>query len=85
MYNQDYVHVSVHVAESSSYTTTYSEFGNEVLKDGNIDLRPSCPMSVIQSNGNILMIKDNSYKVGKFRLSGTGSGSSYGVFLYKRR
>lgn len=84
-YNDKLVSATIKSTDSTSYSTTYAEFGADILKDGAVDLRPLRPMSVIQASGNIVMIKDNSYRFGKFRISGTGTGESHAHFTYERR
>lgn len=86
-YNENLVSTTVKASGSVSYSTTYTDFGAEVLIDNthNVDLRPRMPMSVVNEKGNIVMIRDNSYKVGRFRISGTGSGGAFAHFTYERR
>ena len=86
-YNENLVSTTVKASGSFSYSTTYTEFAAEVLIDNthNVDLRPRMPMSIVKDDGNIVMIKDNSYKVGRFRISGTGTSGAYAHFTYERR
>lgn len=86
-YNNDLVSTTIHVSTDSNYTTTYTELGYEALKDTarNVDLRPIMPMTYVDRYGNCIGIKDDSYKFGLFRLSGTGHSGKYATFTYKRR
>lgn len=85
-YNDTIVSITIHTG-SVTYNTSYQELGAEILKDTtrNIDLRPTMPVSYINQDGKCIHLKDNSYKVGFFKLSGTGTSGAYAQFTYPRR
>ena len=66
------------------YTTSEQQFGAEVLKHGDIDLRPQMPMYQYTTNNTLLWVKDNSYKI-SFKALTTGTGGAYANFTYARR
>lgn len=84
-YNNELVSVTIHVPSGVPYTTTIKELGAEILKDGNIDLRPKMPLSYVAQGGNIVGIRDNSYKVFYVALKSDTTGAAYAHFTYKRR
>ena len=89
-YNQYMVSASIHVASSVSVTPSTEEFGFDLLKDSNhldIDLRPNMPITQYLSNGALLWIADNSYRMKrKSPSSSTFSVPSiYANFSYVRK
>ena len=85
-YNDKYVTSIIRVDASTTYNTTYTEWGAEVLKHGSVDLRPSSIMSVMMPSGNTIGIGHNSYKFGRVRFSGSSTVSgAWAQFFYPRR
>lgn len=86
-YTDKLVSVTLHTTTTSTINTTYQEYEAEVLKDTNrnIDLRPRMPIGTINASANCFVCKDNSYKIGRFRLSGSTNARGYAHFLYERR
>lgn len=86
-YNDTLVSVTLHTTTPSTINTSYVEYGAEVLKDTNrnIDLRPRMPVGIINGSANCFVCRDNSYKIGTFRLSGSVTANGYAHFLYERR
>ena len=86
-YTDKLVSVTIHTQDASTINTTYAEYGADVLKDSarNIDLRPRMPVGTINTGGNIFVCRDNSYKIGRFRLSGSATSNAYAHFLYERK
>ena len=86
-YNDTLVSVTLHTTTPSTINTSYVEYGAEVLKDTNrnIDLRPRMPVGIINGSANCFVCRDNSYKIGRFRLSGSVTANGYAHFLYERR
>lgn len=82
-YNEHIVNVSIHVSSGVSYTTSEQQFGAEVLKHGDIDLRPRMPMYQYTEYNKWLWVKDNSYKL-SFKGT-TGTGGAYANFCYARK
>ena len=84
-YTDKLVSATIHTTTSASYSTSFAEWGASRLFHGDIDLRPPMPMSQVMTNGNITIIRDNSYKFGRLRLNGSSTANGYAHFLYARR
>ena len=86
-YTDKLVSVTLHTTTASTIDTTYREYGAEVLKDSarNIDLRPRMPIGTINAVSNIFVCRDNSYRIGRYRISGSATANGYAHFVYERR
>ncbi len=86
LYNDELVSVSIHVVSGVPYTNVEKELGAEILKHGDIDLRPKNILTnIVSPKGIVIMIKDNSYKLWYYSLSSSLTAGAYGHFTYKRK
>ena len=86
-YTDKLVSVTLHTTSTSTIDTTYREYGADVLKDSarDIDLRPRMPIGTINAGSNIFVCRDNSYKIGRYRISGSATANGYAHFVYERK
>ena len=68
------------------YKTTEQTMGFEILKDSarGIDLRPSMPIHLYQTNNQWIWITDTSYNL-HYKGTTNYKGSAYGLFTYSRK
>ena len=85
-YNKDYVSVTVHTQNEQTITTSGGNLGAEILKHGDIDLRPKMPVSATTSNSVTIIASNNDYRIFVYRIVGaTISNRVYGHLLYARK
>ena len=84
LYNEELVSVTIHISSGVPYKTTISELGAEILKHGNVDLRPKMPLSYLGPTGAVIEVNNISYKV-KYWAFTNQSGGAYAHFTYKRK